>query len=301
MAEGGIAAALAHVDPQDSWQTHFKDTMKGGQMLSNWRMAQLHATEAPDRVRELEHWGAVFDRTPDGRILQRPFGGHTYRRLAHVGDRTGLEMIRTLQDRGVSQGIDVFMEVTAVRLLVDGARVTGAFAYRRENGRFVVFKSKAVVLATGGTGKSFKITSNSWEYTGDGHGMAYEAGAEFLDMEFMQFHPTGMVWPPGVMGILVTEGVRAEGRRAAQRQGRALHVEVPAREQARRVRQERGRSQGVAARPHRRQARRTSTSARPSSRRATTSHAPSTPRTRRGAAHRTGACSSTSATCRRST
>ncbi len=211
MAEGGIAAALAHVDAQDSWQTHFKDTMKGGQMLSHWRMAQLHAMEAPERVRELERWGAVFDRTPDGRILQRPFGGHTYRRLAHVGDRTGLEMIRTLQDRGVHQGIDVFMECTVARLLKDGDRVTGAFAYWRENGRFVVFKAKATVLATGGTGKAFKITSNSWEYTGDGHAMAYEAGNELLDMEFIQFHPTGMVWPPGVMGILVTESVRADG------------------------------------------------------------------------------------------
>ncbi len=211
MAEGGIAAALAHVDAQDNWQTHFKDTMKGGQMLSNWRMAQLHAQEAPERVRELERWGAVFDRTPDGRILQRPFGGHTYRRLAHVGDRTGLELIRTLQDRGVHQGIAVFMECTVTRLLKDGDRVTGAFAYWRENGRFVVFKAKATVLATGGVGKAFKITSNSWEYTGDGHALAYEAGNELLDMEFVQFHPTGMVWPPGVMGILVTEGVRAEG------------------------------------------------------------------------------------------
>jgi succinate dehydrogenase / fumarate reductase flavoprotein subunit len=211
MAEGGIAAALAHVDAQDSWQTHFKDTMKGGQFLNNWRMAQLHAQEAPERVRELERWGAVFDRTPDGRILQRPFGGHTYRRLAHVGDRTGLEMIRTLQDRGVHQGIEVFMECTVARLLKDGPRVTGAFAYWRENGRFLVFKAKALVLATGGTGKCYKITSNSWEYTGDGHSMAYEAGCELLDMEFVQFHPTGMVWPPGVMGILVTEGVRAEG------------------------------------------------------------------------------------------
>ncbi|MBI3725095.1 fumarate reductase/succinate dehydrogenase flavoprotein subunit [bacterium] len=211
MAEGGIAAALAHVDAQDNWQTHFKDTMKGGQMLNNWRMAQLHAQEAPERVRELERWGAVFDRTPDGRILQRPFGGHTYRRLAHVGDRTGLELIRTLQDRGVHQGISVFMECTVARFLKDGDRVTGAFAYWRENGRFVVFKAKAFVLATGGIGKAYKITSNSWEYTGDGQSMALEAGAELLDMDFIQFHPTGMVWPPGVMGILVTESVRAEG------------------------------------------------------------------------------------------
>ena len=211
MAEGGIAAALANVDPQDSWEVHYVDTMKGGQMLNNWRMVQLHAQEAPERVRELERWGAVFDRTPDGRILQRAFGGHRYKRLAHVGDRTGLEMIRTLQDRGVHQGIEVFMECTVARLLKDGNRVTGAIAYWRENGRLVVFKAKAVVLATGGGGKIYKVTSNSWEYTGDGHGMGYEAGAELIDMEFFQFHPTGMVWPPGVMGLLVTEGVRGEG------------------------------------------------------------------------------------------
>src|SRR5437868_6914043 len=211
MAEGGIAAALAHVDPQDNWQTHFRDTMKGGQFLNHWRMAQLHAQEAPDRVRELEKWGAVFDRTKDGRILQRAFGGHTWKRLAHVGDRTGLEMIRTLQDRGVHQGIDVFMECTVVGLLKDGDRVSGALAYWRETGRFVVFRAKAVVLATGGYGKAWKVTSNSWEYTGDGHALAYDAGAELIDMEFFQFHPTGMVWPPGVMGILVTEGVRGEG------------------------------------------------------------------------------------------
>ena len=211
MAEGGIAAALAHVDPQDNWQTHFRDTMKGGQFLNHWRMAQLHAQEAPDRVRELEQWGAVFDRTKDGRILQRAFGGHTWKRLAHVGDRTGLEMIRTLQDRGVHQGIDVFMECTVVGLLKDGDRVSGALAYWRETGRFVVFRAKAVVLATGGYGKAWKVTSNSWEYTGDGHALAYEAGAELIDMEFFQFHPTGMIWPPGVMGILITEAVRGEG------------------------------------------------------------------------------------------
>jgi succinate dehydrogenase / fumarate reductase flavoprotein subunit len=211
MAEGGIAAALAHVDPQDNWQTHFRDTMKGGQLLNHWRMAQLHAQESPDRVRELEKWGAVFDRTTDGRILQRAFGGHTWKRLAHVGDRTGLEMIRTLQDRGVHQGIDVFMECTVVGLLKDGDRVSGALAYWRETGRFVVFRAKAVVLATGGYGKAWKVTSNSWEYTGDGPALAYEAGAELIDMEFFQFHPTGMIWPPGVMGILVTEGVRGEG------------------------------------------------------------------------------------------
>src|SRR5712692_7116437 len=211
MAEGGIAAALSHVDPQDNWQTHFRDTMKGGQLLNHWRMAQLHAQEAPDRVRELEKWGAVFDRTTDGRILQRAFGGHTWKRLAHVGDRTGLEMIRTLQDRGVHQGIDVFMECTVVGLLKDGDRVSGALAYWRETGRFVVFRAKAVVLATGGYGKAWKVTSNSWEYTGDGHALAYEAGAELIDMEFFQFHPTGMIWPPGVMGILITEAVRGEG------------------------------------------------------------------------------------------
>jgi len=211
MAEGGVAAALAHVDPKDSWKVHFRDTMLGGKMLNNWRMAQLHAQEAPDRVRELEHWGAVFDRTADGRILQRNFGGHSAPRLAHVGDRTGLEMIRTLQDHGVHQGLDVFMECTVTKLIQDGRRVVGAFAYRRENGRFLVFRAKAVVLATGGIGKAFQITSNSWEYTGDGHALAYDAGAELSDMEFVQFHPTGMVWPPGVMGILVTEAVRGEG------------------------------------------------------------------------------------------
>src|SRR3989475_2651147 len=211
MAEGGIAAALAHVDPQDNWQTHFRDTMKGGQFLNHWRMAQLHAQEAPDRVRELEKWGAVFDRTTDGRILQRAFGGHTWKRLAHVGDRTGLEMIRTLQERGVHQGIDVFMECTVVGLLKDGDRVGGAIAYWRETGRFVVFRAKAVVLATGGYGKAWRVTSNSWEYTGDGHALAYEAGAELIDMEFFQFHPTGMIWPPGGSGPLVTEGVRGGG------------------------------------------------------------------------------------------
>ncbi len=211
MAEGGIAAALGHVDSNDSWQTHFRDTMLGGKMLNHWRMAQLHAQEAPERVRELERWGAVFDRTADGRILQRPFGGHSFPRLAHVGDRTGLEMIRTLQDRGVHAGIDVFMECTVHRLVLDGGRVAGAFAYWRESGRTVLFRSKSVVLACGGIGKAYKVTSNSWEYTGDGHALAYRAGAELIDMEFVQFHPTGMVWPPGVAGILVTEAVRGEG------------------------------------------------------------------------------------------
>jgi len=211
MAEGGLAAAMANLDKADSWRTHFRDTMNGGKRLNNWRMAQLHAQEAPDRVRELEQWGALFDRTPDGEILQRAFGGHTYKRLCHVGDRTGLEMIRTLQDRGVEMGFDVFMECTVTRLLKDGDRVAGAFAYWRDSGKFVLFKAKAIVIATGGIGKSWKITSNSWECTGDGMALAYDAGAELLDMEFVQFHPTGMVWPPGVMGILVTEAVRGEG------------------------------------------------------------------------------------------
>jgi succinate dehydrogenase / fumarate reductase flavoprotein subunit len=211
MAEGGIAAALANVDERDNWRVHFADTMRGGQYVNNWRMAQLHAQEAPARVRELEAWGAVFDRTPDGRILQRNFGGHRYPRLAHVGDRTGLELIRTLQDHGIHRGIEVYMECTVVRLLKDGDRVAGALAYYRDRGRFVVFRAKAVVLATGGIGKAYKITSNSWEYTGDGHTLAYDAGADLQDMEFVQFHPTGMIWPPSVMGILVTEGVRGEG------------------------------------------------------------------------------------------
>jgi succinate dehydrogenase / fumarate reductase flavoprotein subunit len=211
MAEGGIAAAMANVDPADNWKTHFRDTMRGGKFLNNWRMAQLHAQESPDRVRELEQWGALFDRTETGEILQRAFGGHTFKRLCHVGDRTGLEMIRTLQDRGVQQGIDVYMECTVTRLLTAGGRIAGAFAYWRETGRFIVFKAKSVVIATGGIGKAWRITSNSWEYTGDGMALAYEAGAELMDMEFVQFHPTGMVWPPGVQGILVTEAVRGEG------------------------------------------------------------------------------------------
>ena len=211
MAEGGIAAALGNVDDRDNWKVHFADTMRGGQYVNQWRMAELHAKEAPDRVRELEAWGAVFDRTKDGRILQRNFGGHKYPRLAHVGDRTGLEMIRTLQDHGVHQGIEVYMEHTVLSLLADGDRVIGAFAYERERGRFKIFRAKAVVLATGGIGRAYKITSNSWESTGDGLALGYEAGAELIDMEFVQFHPTGMIWPPSVMGILVTEGVRGEG------------------------------------------------------------------------------------------
>ncbi|MGI8541932.1 MAG: fumarate reductase/succinate dehydrogenase flavoprotein subunit, partial [Aridibacter sp.] len=211
MAEGGLAAALANVDDRDNWQVHFSDTMRGGQYLNNWRMAELHAKEAPERARELEAWGAVFDRTKDGKILQRNFGGHKYPRLAHVGDRTGLEMIRTLQDHGIHQGIEVYMECTVIGLLKDGERVVGAIAYDRERGRFSVYKAKAVVLATGGIGRAFRVTSNSWEYTGDGHSLAYHAGAKLIDMEFVQFHPTGMVYPPSVKGILVTEGVRGEG------------------------------------------------------------------------------------------
>jgi len=202
---------MANVDSADNWRTHFRDTMRGGKLLNNWRMAQLHAQEAPERVRELEQWGALFDRTPNGEILQRAFGGHTFRRLCHVGDRTGLEMIRTLQDRGVQMGIDVYMECTISRLLKDGDRIAGAFGYWREQGRFVVFRAKSIVIATGGIGKAWKITSNSWEYTGDGMALAYEAGADLKDMEFVQFHPTGMVWPPGVQGLLVTEAVRGEG------------------------------------------------------------------------------------------
>ena len=211
MAEGGIAAAMANVDKSDDWRSHFCDTMRGGKFLNNWRMALLHAQEAPDRVRELEQWGALFDRTAAGEILQRAFGGHTFKHLCHVGDRTGLELIRTLQDRGVQLGIDVFMECTVTRLLKDGDRVAGAFAYWREHGRFVTFKAKSLVVATGGIGKAWRVTSNSWEYTADGMALAYEAGAELMDMEFVQFHPTGMVWPPGVQGILVTEAVRGEG------------------------------------------------------------------------------------------
>jgi len=226
MAEGGIAAALANVDERDNWRVHFADTMRGGQYVNQWRMAELHAKEAPDRVRELEAWGAVFDRTNDGRILQRHFGGHKYPRLAHVGDRTGLEMIRTLQDHGVHQGIDVHMEHTVLSLLKDGDRVIGAFGYERERGRFKIFRAKAVVLATGGIGRAYKITSNSWEYTGDGHALAYEGGAELIDMEFVQFHPTGMVWPPSVMGILVTEGVRGEGGILINKDGKRFMFEA---------------------------------------------------------------------------
>jgi succinate dehydrogenase / fumarate reductase flavoprotein subunit len=229
MAEGGIAAALGNVDERDNWKVHFSDTMRGGQYVNNWRMAELHAKEAPDRVRELEAWGAVFDRTSDGRILQRNFGGHRYPRLAHVGDRTGLELIRTLQDHGIHQGIEVHMEFTVVSLLKDGERVVGVMGYEREHGRFKIFHAKAVVLATGGIGRAYKINSNSWEGTGDGHSLAYHAGAELVDMEFIQFHPTGMVWPPSVRGILVTEGVRGEGGVLRNKEGRRfMFDDIPA-------------------------------------------------------------------------
>jgi succinate dehydrogenase / fumarate reductase flavoprotein subunit len=220
MAEGGMAAALAHNDDRDNWAVHFADTMRGGQYINNWRMAEIHAKEAPDRVRELEAWGALFDRTPDGRINQRNFGGHRYPRLAHVGDRTGLELIRTLQDHTVYLGVTVHMEHTVISLLQDAGRVSGAVAYDRERGRFHVFAAKAVILATGGVGRAYKITSNSWEGTGDGHALAFQAGAELIDMEFIQFHPTGMVWPPSVKGILVTEGVRGEGGVLKNSEGR---------------------------------------------------------------------------------
>jgi succinate dehydrogenase / fumarate reductase flavoprotein subunit len=220
MAEGGIAAALGNVDDRDSWRVHFADTLRGGQYLNNWRMAELHAKEAPECVRELEAWGALFDRTKDGRILQRNFGGHRYPRLAHVGDRTGLEMIRTLQDHGIHCGMEVHMECTVLSLLMDSGRVAGACGYDREKGRFYLWQAKAVVLATGGIGRAFKVTSNSWEYTGDGLALAYRIGAELQDMEFVQFHPTGMVWPISVRGILVTEGVRGEGGVLRNSEGR---------------------------------------------------------------------------------
>jgi succinate dehydrogenase / fumarate reductase, flavoprotein subunit len=219
MAEGGVAAALANVDERDNWEVHFKDTMKGGKMLNNWRMAQIHAQEAPECVIELERWGAVFDRTQNGKILQRAFGGHTYKRLCHTGDRTGLEMIRTLQDHSVHQGISVYMECTISKLFKDGDKIAGAFGYFREDGRYVLFKAKAIVLATGGVGRIYPVTSNSWEYTADGQGLAYDMGADLIDMEFVQFHPTGMVWPPGVRGILVTEAVRGEGGRLTNKNG----------------------------------------------------------------------------------
>jgi len=228
MAEGGMAAAMGNVDDRDNWKVHFADTMRGGQYVNNWRMAELHAKEAPLRVHELEAWGAVFDRTKEGKISQRNFGGHRYPRLAHVGDRTGLELIRTLQDHGIHQGIAVFMEYTIVSLLKDGARVVGAFGYDRERGRFRIFKAKAVIVCTGGLGRAYRVTSNSWEGTGDGVSLAYHAGAELLDMEFIQFHPTGMIWPPSVMGILVTESVRGEGGVLRNKDGkRFMYDDIP--------------------------------------------------------------------------
>ena len=228
MAEGGIAAALANVDDRDNWRVHFADTMRGGQYLNNWRMAELHAREAPECVRELEAWGALFDRTKDGRILQRNFGGHKYPRLAHVGDRTGLEMIRTLQDHGIHCGMEVHMECTVLSLLLDSGRIAGACGYDREKGHFHLWQAKAVVVATGGIGRAYKVTSNSWEYTGDGLALAYRAGAELQDMEFVQFHPTGMVWPISVRGILVTEGVRGEGGVLRNSEGkRFMFDEIP--------------------------------------------------------------------------
>src|SRR5947207_6244659 len=224
MAEGGCAAAMGNVNPNDNWEVHFRDTMRGGKFLNQWRMAELHAREAPDRVWELETWGALFDRTKDGKISQRNFGGHEYPRLAHVGDRTGLELIRTLQQKIVSlqqedfkatgdyeSGIRVFQECTITELFVENGAIAGAFGYYRESGEFVLFEAPSVVLATGGVGKSYKVTSNSWEYTGDGHALALRAGSALINMEFLQFHPTGMVWPPSVKGILVTESVRGDG------------------------------------------------------------------------------------------
>ena len=228
MAEGGVAASMGNVDDRDSWKVHFADTMRGGQYLNNCEMAEIHAQEAGQRVLELEAWGALFDRTKDGKILQRNFGGHKYPRLAHVGDRTGLEMLRTLQDHGIHQGIDFHMEVTVTNLIKDGDRVVGAFGYEREKGRFVQYEAKAIVIATGGIGRAFKVTSNSWEYTGDGHALAYDVGADLIDMEFVQFHPTGMVWPPSVRGILVTEGVRGEGGILTNSEGkRFMFEDVP--------------------------------------------------------------------------
>jgi succinate dehydrogenase / fumarate reductase flavoprotein subunit len=229
MAEGGVAAALGNTWPEDNWQVHFRDTMRGGKMLNNWRMAQLHALESPDRVLELEEWGALFDRTPDGKILQRDFGGHRYARLAHVGDRTGLELLRTVQQRAVDRGIEVFMECKIVRLLhaADGS-VNGAVGLWRESGKFVVFGAKSVILASGGVGKMYKFTSNSWECTGDGQALALWAGAELIDMEFIQFHPTGMIWPASARGLLVTEGVRGDGGVLKNRDGeRFMYNYIP--------------------------------------------------------------------------
>ena len=220
MAEGGAAAALGNADPRDNWQTHFRDTMKGGKYLNDWRMAEIHAKESPDRIRELEQWGAIFDRTPAGLTNQRNFGGHTYPRLAHIGDATGLEMIRTLQERGIHSGMEVFMEYTVRKIFTKDGKATGCFAYNRANGTLPVFKSKTMVLATGGITRCWEVCSGSWEYTGEGHALAYWAGAEMGDMEFVQFHPTGMIWPPSVKGILVTEGVRGEGGMLTNSEGK---------------------------------------------------------------------------------
>ncbi len=301
MAEGGIAASMGNVNSNDNWQVHFRDTMRGGKFLNNWRMAELHAKEAPARVWELETYGALFDRTKDGKISQRNFGGHEYPRLAHVGDRTGLELIRTLQQKIVSLQQDderefgspdgkltVFAECTITELLRDEfGRIAGAFGYWRETGRFVLFRTPAVILATGGIGKSFKVTSNSWEYTGDGHALAMRAGSTLLNMEFVQFHPTGMVWPPSVKGILVTESVRGDGGVLTQLRGQALHVRLRARGVPRPVRRHRGRGRPLVHRPRPQQA------TRPNCCPATRWRARSTPRSRPGAGHRTAACSST--------
>ena len=289
MAEGGIAAALGNVWPEDNWQVHFRDTMRGGKMLNNWRMAQIHAQEAPDRVLELEEWGALFDRTKDGLILQRDFGGHRYARLAHVGDRTGLEMIRTLQQHAVHKGIDVYMECTIQRLLKDGDRVARRLRLlARERASSSLFKAKAVVLATGGIGKAWKVTSNSWEYTGDGIALALDAGADLIDMEMVQFHPTGMVWPPSVRGILVTEGVRGDGGtlQELRRASASCSTTSPSSSGPRRPTPRRRPTPGT-------RTRRT-TAARPICCRATRSRGRSTPRSRPGAARRTAASSSTS-------
>ncbi len=300
MAEGGVAAALGNVAEADSWQVHFRDTMVGGKLLNNPRMAQLHAQEAPDRVRELEAWGAVFDRTRDGRILQRPFGGHSHPRLAHVGDRTGLEMIRTLQDRAVAAGIKVYMECTITHLLTWTDRVRGAVGYWRTTGQPVVFPAKAIVLATGGIGRAFEITSNSWEYSGDGHALAYLAGAELIDMEFVQFHPTGMVWPPGVRGLLVTEAVRGEGGILRNATGERFMWRYLPEDRRARVRGDRRGGVALGRGRQRRPDDRRPPAARavdPGQRRPGDLHA----RSRRAAARRTAGSSSTSATCRPST
>ena len=287
MAEGGIAAAMGNRWPEDNWEVHFRDTMRGGKMLNNWRMAQLHAQEAPERVQELEDWGALFDRTDDGLISQRDFGGHRYARLAHVGDRTGLEMIRTLQQRAVALGIDVFMEFTVTDLLKDDDVISGAFGYWRETGRFVVFEAPSVILATGGIGKSFKVTSNSWEYTGDGHALALRAGASLINMEFVQFHPTGMVWPPSVKGLLVTESVRGDGGILRNSEGKRFMFDyIPEFFKSETADNEEEADRWYDDKKNNRR--------HPSCCRVTRSRARSTPRSRPAAGHRTAASSSTS-------